>query len=609
MILIKPKKSIFLCCAILFASLFWFKSTAQTIRADNVQYIPDVEVSFSQGVNEYRNKNYENATQIFEQLFNQTPVHQRITAVYLMLGKCYYKLESFKKSVSILTALVNKFPQSNYIDDAHYTMGFCYYALGEYVNSLNEFLYIADNGKEKKLVEKSRNNALRIIENNITFNELQVIKEHTRGEMASAILTIKLSQRYLEHGDRDRAVSLLQNFILQYPENPYLSTVKQLLTSTHVNVPATEVMIGVILPISGDYQEQAKAVLAGIQYAQQRFNDKSTVRISLIIKDSEGDMVKLVKAAQELARDTRIVAIIGELERDKTVAVAAVTNGYNIPLIAPTTSGNGVASLNNYTFQINSDLENRGHLLAKYAIENLGLKTYATLAPADNYGKDMTDSFTATVDQFDGKIIAQKWYYADAQDLKRQFNSIRNLGFNLANKDSLVRVYSRQLDDFRLEKVPVLSIDGVFFPCYTEEIQYIAPQFAFANIKGQIIGGEYWYDFEKLRQNQNYVDGIIFCSGYYLDETNPEFIKFRNDFRLLMKRTPQVMEFYGCDAMSVLADAIANNQTTREGIRNYLDNLENFPGMMGPITFKGNNRVNAEVRILTFKNGRIEPLR
>jgi hypothetical protein len=59
MILIKLKKSIFLCFLILFGSLFLFKSTAQTIRADSVQYLPGVEVSFSEGVNEYRNGKYE----------------------------------------------------------------------------------------------------------------------------------------------------------------------------------------------------------------------------------------------------------------------------------------------------------------------------------------------------------------------------------------------------------------------------------------------------------------------------------------------------------------------------------------------------------------------
>jgi branched-chain amino acid transport system substrate-binding protein len=608
MIVMKLNKILSLFISIAFIALFYAASTAQTIRVGNVIYVPDVEIRFSEGISEYRNENYEKAIHIFNALFNQSPTHQRITAVYLMLGKCYYKSGSYEKSISILSELIDKYQQSNYIDDAHYTLGFCY-SMGEYINSLKEFLYLADNGKEKKLVEKSRNNALRIIENNIAFNQLQLIKENTTGEMASAILTIKLSQRYLNYGDRDRAVSLLQDFILQYPDNSYLSNVKQLLTSTNVAVPSSEVTIGVILPLSGDYHEQAKGVLAGIQYAQKKFNDNSDVRINLVIKDSEGDMVKLVKATHELSRDERIVAIIGELERDKTVAIAAVTDGSNIPLIAPTTSGNGVASLNEYTFQVNSDLENRGHLLAEYAYEQLGLKTFATLAPADNYGKDISDSFTSTVDQFGGKIIAQKWYYADAKDLSRQFKSIRDLGFKLSNKDSLVRHYMKELDDFKFEKVPVLSIDGVFFPCYTQDIQYIAPQFAFANIKAQIFGGEYWYDFEKLRSNQSYLEEMIFCSGYYVDETNPEFIKFRNDFRIIMKRTPEVMEFYGYDAMRVLADAIAHKQTTREGIRDHLDNLENFPGIRGPITFKGNNRVNAEVRILTFKNGRIEPLR
>jgi len=609
MIVMKSKKSLFFFFSILFIALLGIKSTAQTIRAENVHYIPDVEITFSEGVNEYRNGKYKNATQIFEELLNYSPIHQRITAVYLMLGKCYYKLESYKKAIAILDEFIKKYPKSNYVDDAHYTMGFCYYELAEYINSLSEFLYVADNGKEKQLIEKSRNNALKIIDNNIAFNELQHIKENTTGEMSSAILTIKLSKRFLDHGDRDRAISLLQNFVQQHPENPYLSTVRKLLTRTNIPAPSAEVTIGVILPLSGEYHEQAKAVLAGIQYTQKKFNDTSDVRIRLVIKDSEGDMVKLVKAAQELAKDDRIVAIIGELERDKTVAIAATVNDLNIPLISPTTSGNGVASLNEYTFQMNCDLENRGHLLAKYAINELGLKTFATLAPADNYGKDMTDSFTSTVDHLGGKIIAQKWYYTDARDLQRQFKSIRDLGFNLANKDSLIRYYSKELDVFKMEKVPVTSIDGVFFPCYTEEIQYIAPQFAFANIKAQIFGGEYWYDLAKLRSNQSYVEGIIFCSGFFFDETRPEFIKFRNYFRLIMKRTPEVMEIYGVDAMNVLVDAIAHEQTTREGIKDYIDKLEEFPGIRGPITFKSNNRVNAKIRILTYENGRIEALK
>ncbi len=584
-------------------------SFAQTIRVDGARYIPEVEITFSEGVNDYRNQNYLRAIETFEGLLYRMPVHQRITATYLMLGKSYYKIGSYKKSIAILNELITKFPQSYYLDDAYYAQGFSYYALGQYLHSLQAFLWVADYGKEKKLVEKSRNLALKIIDNNIAFTELQALKDQTTSPIASAILTIKLSQRYMEYGDRDRAISLLQNFVQQFPDNPYLPNIKQLLSKTPIAIPKEEVAIGVILPLSGTYSQQARGVLAGIQYVQKKFNDTSQVKIRLVVKDSEGDMVKLVKAAQELARDNQIAAIIGELEQDKTVAIAAVLDGFNIPLIAPTTSGNGIASINNYIFQLNSDLETRGNRLARYAMEQMGLKTFATLAPADNYGKDMTDSFTATVDQLGGKIIAQKWYYADAQDLKRQFKSIRDLGFQISNRDSLIRSFSREIDDFRMEKVPVTGIDGVFFPCYTDEIQYIAPQFAYANIRAKMFGGEYWYDLEKLRANQNYVDGIVFCSGYYVDETNGDFIKFRNDFRIVTKRTPEIMELYGCDAMSVLAHAIGHQKRNRQDIRDFLDELDKFPGIKGPITFKGNGRVNSEVRILTFRNGRIEPLR
>ncbi|MDZ7331247.1 MAG: ABC transporter substrate-binding protein [candidate division KSB1 bacterium] len=582
---------------------------AQTIRVDGARYVPEVEITFSEGVNEYRNQNYPRATDIFESLLYRTPLHQRITATYLMLGKSYYKMGLYKKSVSVLNELIEKYPQSNYLDDAYYTLGFNYYAQADYLNSLKAFLWVADFGKAKKLVEKSRNNALKIIDSNIAFTELQSLKDQITSPIASAIVTIKLSQRYLEQGNRDQAISLLQNFVQKFPDNPYLANVKQLLTKTNLSAPSADVVIGVILPLSGTYSQQARSLLTGMQYVQKKFNDTSQVKIRLVVKDSEGDIVKAVKAAQELARDNQIAAIIGELELEKTVAVAAVLDGFNIPLIVPATSGNGIASINNYIFQLNSDLETRGKQIARYAMQQLGLKTFATLAPADSYGKDMTDSFTATVDQLGGKIVAQKWYYADAQDLSRQFKSIRDLGFQLSNKDSLVRYFSRELDDFRMEKVPVTGIDGVFFPCYTEEIQYLAPQFAYANLRAKIFGGEYWYDLEKLRANQNYVDGIVFCSSYYVDETSVDFIKFRNDFRIVTKRTPEIMELYGCDALSVLAHAIGHRKQNRQEIRDFLDELDKFPGIKGPITFKGNGRVNSEVRILTFKNGRIELLR
>lgn len=579
---------------------------AQTLKSHSVTFLPDVEVIFSQGVSEYQRGEYQKASRTFESLMNNYPAHQRITIVYVMLGKSYYRMKEYKKAISIFDDLIKKYPDSRYVDDAQYLSGFCHYQQGEYIAALKRFLTVADKGSNKKLVERSRNAALRIIDNNLTLSEIQQLKESSSGDASSAILTIKLAQRLLEADERGKAIATLQQFVQHQTTNPYLPMVRDMLKRANIAESTDEIMIGVLLPLTGEYSDQAKAMLAGIMYAQKKFNSQSAVKINLVVKDTEGDMVKLVQVTQELARDERIVAVIGELERDKTATAAALLSHTNIPLIVPATAGSGITTLNEFTFQVNGDLETRGRALASYAITQMGLKTFATLAPADNYGKAMTDAFTATVDELGGKIVAQKWYYGSTQDLKRQFQSIRDLGKQLQPSEPVPLPRSRDKEE---GDIPVTSIDGIFFPCYTEEIQYIAPQFAFANIRAQIIGGEHWYDLDKLRANQNYVDGIIFCSGYYFDETSTDFIKFRNDFRILMKRTPEVMESYGYDAMRILTDAVAHQQFTREKIKEHLDNLENFPGLRGPISFKGNNRINSQIRILTYRGGRLEALR
>jgi len=283
----------------------------------------------------------------------------------------------------------------------------------------------------------------------------------------------------------------------------------------------------------------------------------------------------------------------------------------NIPLVTPTTSGHGVTTLNDYTFQVNSDIETRGRKLAEYAIQDLGLKTFATLSPTDDYGRQMTDSFCLTVENLGGTVVTQKWYYPGTEDVGRQFKAIREVGFSMMNRDSLIKYYTKDMNEiqerrFDEEEIPVTSIDGVFLPCYTEEMKFIGPQFAYVNVKSQLFGGEYWYEPEELRKVEKYVDGIIFCSGYFINDTDHEFISFKNDFRQTMKRSPDVMELYGFDAMNVLIEAISHNSLTREDVANYLRKLENFHGIRGSVSLNQNNRVNSDVRLLSYKNRRIE---
>ncbi|OQX85390.1 hypothetical protein B6D60_07875 [candidate division KSB1 bacterium 4484_87] len=595
--------------SILFLLLLVFTTNGQTLKIKGINYIPEIEVLFGQGVQAYQKANYNKAEDIFKNMIKKYPPHQRMTIAYVMLGKSYYQQAKYQKTLQVIDELLQKYPDTNYRFYARYLRGLCLYQQRRFLQSLTELLHVADQVAEGNLAEKSKNLALKIIENNITTPDLQRLNNSVTGEVSSAIVTIKLASSYISIGRRAEAFALLQNFIKRHPKNPYNRQIKQLLSRTDIVIPKGVVKVGVILPISGDYSEQAKALLAGIRYAQKKWNDNAEIQIELVVKDSEGDIVRTVEVTRDLVQDNRVVAIIGELERDKTVAIAAAINDYNMPLIVPATSGVNVTKLNDYTFQLNPDLKTRGARLAEYAIQQMGLKSFVTLAPMDNYGRNIVEAFTMAVEKLGGTMLTQKWYFPGTEDLARQMKSIREIGFNMMNKDSLIHYYTKDMSDiqkrrFDLETIPVTSIDGVFIPCATEEIQFIAPQFAFVNIHAQIFGGENWYELGELRKVQQYVDGMIFCSGYFKDKTNPEFIRFLNDFQKEMKRQPDIMELYGYDALLFFEQAIGHNHLTREEIATYLSDVKGVKGIRGEISIDSKTGINRSLRLITYKNGR-----
>lgn len=585
--------------------------SAQSISAKNIKFFQEVETQFSQGVNEYRLENYEKAVEIFLSIIDNYPHNQRITAIELMLGKTYYQLKQYNPAISTLRELIASYPQSNYADDSHFFIGLCFYQMDNYVSAVRELLWIGDYGKDKRLIDKSRNLAIKILDNNISLDEIANLRTESVGEVSSVLLTIKLAQRWNSQGNKVKARQLLTNYIKAHSENEYISVMQEVLKQIENQKVSLNLKVGVILPLSSEYAAHAQSVLAGIKYALKNINNKSEYNVELVVKDSEGSIISCITAASELVKDDNIVAIIGELESEITASIAPIINYNAVPLVVPVASANGLTELSNYLFQVNGNLETRGALLAKYAMDVNHDTTFATLAPADQYGKEMTDSFTATVDKLGGEIIVQKWYYGNAEDMGRQFKSIREIGFSKMNKDSLIARYTRnmtpyQKSKFRTSTIPVTSIDAVFFPIYTEDIKYVVPQFAFVNLRSQIYGGQYWYDAGELRNKNiiSHVDSLTFVSDYYFNELNPQFRNFQADFRKEIGTTPELMEYYGYDAMAIVLEAIKNNAVTREEIRNYLNNMDDYLGIRGPIKFKDNNRVNTGQRVITYLNGR-----
>ncbi|HFE54150.1 MAG TPA: outer membrane protein assembly factor BamD [Bacteroidetes bacterium] len=599
-----------------------------------IEYVPSAETQFQQAGQLFKSGQIDQAAQILNQLAAARPLHQRSSAALVLLAKAYYRLGRCQDAVQTAQTFLKTFPQSRYLPYARYILAACYAKQGRARDAVPLLAETVATTRDSAL-QRAAFRALVVLVSRLDRSTLHRVSRRIRDDRAASYLELAEVEVALQRGALSEVIRRGQDLAGSTDVKAVRKRAKELVSIAR-QLQRGNLRIGVILPLSGYYAEQGKSLLRGIEFALKR-NKPEGLQLDLVVRDSESSLLRAIQAAQDMTVDDRIIGVIGELEGDKSIAIGAITSSHHLPLLVPASSLTGVASVGEYVFQMNADLERRGQALAEYAYNELGHRTYATLAPADEYGRQITDAFTERVDELGGSIVAQAWYYESAQDLSRQFKMIRKLGFlrfiadTLKAADSTLVVVPKEkveavwkalndtlkanakpgdptnlVDD---EDVPVLGIDAMFFPVYTEDIPYVASQYAFYNIRAHPLGGSYWYAPEELRKNKRYVDGLVFVSDWFLDETDPVFLKFRDDFRLLMHANPDRWAAYGYDAMNLLLKAIREGASTREELKDSLEQMEHVQGIRGETTFKGSHRVNSEVNILQFVGGKITRLK
>lgn len=581
---------------------------------------PAAKNLFEQGVINYRNGIYTNAYKMFKSLLSRPGPNPYLTSTYLMTAKTAEKLGEHDKAESLAKYLVAKFPQSRYVADCHFLLGTLKLKAGMQPEAMEQFALSIEFSRSDSLTNKSQHLCEIIINRGIETEKIESLQNSYPWKKAGDYIQLWTAQSWLLQGHKAKGDSIL-NVLLQKRPAPHIMNIARYLKETPFE---SRVRISVILPVTGYFSVEAKDMLRGMALALHE--QSATDKIEVIVADSKGNIVDAVNTTIDILQED-ISLVIGELEDDITSAIAGLISQKDIPFLVPVATKNGIASIGSNTFQTNNDLNTRGAQLAEFACNDLQLKTFATIAPADDYGNALTDAFTKKVDQLGGTIIAQKWYYPGTNDLKRQFDAIREAGFRYAFRDSLtkygIKITPARIDSFynamnyyvkeeseddegliESTDIEVNSIDGLFMPVYREELSIIAPQMALSNIVTQPLGGGFWLNEKQLRVQRNYINGAIFVTGYFFPETDPNYRQFINRFREYTTASPGKMSLYGYNMMNLIIQAVNAGNTNGRDITNYLQKVNNYQGIGGTITLK-NNKVNSSVNIIQYQDGNL----
>lgn len=372
--------------------------------------------------------------------------------------------------------------------------------------------------------------------------------------------------------------------------------------------------IGIIAPLGTPHGE---ALRNGILIA--RDHTLLAEPVGLVFEDSEGDPIRAVRAAQRLVEDREVIAIIGALTSAETTPIAALLGVQKMPLVAPTASDDGIASLSPYIFQVNATPGAQGRRIAEHAVREQGLRTLATLASRDGYGRHIAREFTTKAEDLGAEVLIQEWYEPGTTDYRRQFERIRSMGLalrppaDLASEidalilgDLYVAPPLVEVDPDTAQADVVETLDGILIAGDDADILLIAPQFHSALVASQVLGSDGWNHAEVARDGGTYVEGAVFVGKYYEQSPLESVQFFVNAYRSRFGTDQNIVSALGHDAMLSVLHGINAGGTTRALLRDRLETLIDLPGATGKISFAPGNRENGWLHMLTIRKGKIE---
>ena len=261
------------------------------------------------------------------------------------------------------------------------------------------------------------------------------------------------------------------------------------------------IKVGVMGPLTGDVAVYGQAVVNGANLYLDQVNEKGGIngkQIESITMDEQGDATQAVQCFTKMC-DEGIVGLIGDVTTTPTLAVAAESQDYNMPMVTASATAEAVT----YDAETDTVYENvfratftdpfQGIKMADYAYQKLGYTKAAVIfKKGADYNEGLAENFVNEFESLGGTIVDEESYSDGDVDYKTQLTTI-------------------------LGKDP----ETVFCPNYYQEVGQILSQAESVGLTVPFLGGDGWDGLEGYATNDQLKD-TYFCANY-AKGSNSEF--------------------------------------------------------------------------------------
>lgn len=363
-----------------------------------------------------------------------------------------------------------------------------------------------------------------------------------------------------------------------------------------------EIVIGVYGSLTGGDATFGQSTKGGVEVAVKELAGKKGGRIGglavrVVNEDDQGKAEEAATVVQKLINQDQVIAVIGEVASSRSLAAAPICQAAGVPMISPSSTNPKVTQVGDYIFRMCFLDDFQGETMARFALENLGLKKVAIL-------KDVKSDYSVGLAQ----------YFSDA---------FTGGGGTILGKD---QAYQAGDQDFSaaLTAIKARRPDAIFIPGYYTEVGLIARKARELGITVPLLGGDGWESEKLLEIGGESLNGAYYSNHWALDKPDSVLQGFLGAYRAQFGSDPDAIGGLAYDAANVLfacleklaADdpaAFAALGSSKAGtperkaatakLRDLIAATKDYVGVTGTITLDANRNASKPAVVIEVKGG------
>ncbi len=418
-------------------------------------------------------------------------------------------------------------------------------------------------------------------------------------------LRLQLATDYAVEGRIDSAMAVLSSFISLFPKHDELETATTLMEELRLGPVVDRFSVGCILPLSGPYETFGNRALNGIELALNQFNTQLDIDpIQLFIKDSRGDASEAARAVESLALNDRVIGMIGPMVTSESAARKAQT--LHVPIITLTQKSD-ITEVGDWVFRNFLTPSMQVKAIAAYAVDELGIDSFAILYPEEQYGNSFMNKFWDEIVARGANVVAIESYSPDQTDFAEAVKKLVGLYYPRPDQPEKERIDKPRSPRGTLqdedEPEPIVDFGAVFIPDTYEKAGMIAPQLPYYDVDNVLLlGTNLWHSDKLIQIAQKYVQGAIVPDGFFLNSPSPRVRNFVRDFEQVFGSSPGFVEAQAYDAALMLFHLVNLPEVrSRLTLRMALSGVRNFPGVTGLSSFDETGDVDKQIYLLKIR--------